>query len=153
VRRVDLEPVGEDDHVLLPAAQPQESVRVDLAEIAGVIPTVAVEDRARRILVLPVALEHVRPMDEDLAVAGDADLDARDGDADRAEAIAVKPVERDRGRALRGAVSLEDVDAEVAPRLAERGVERRAARDDVAEAATELLVDAREEDPAHEHGQ
>ncbi len=117
------------------------------------IPTVAVEDRARRFLVLPIALEHVRPVHQDLAVAGDLHLDTGDGNADRAEPVLVEPVERDRRRALGGAVTLQDIDAEVAPGLAERGIERGAARDDVAEPAAELLVDAGEEDASQAHGQ
>ena len=78
---IDVRAVGEDDHVLLAAAQPQESVLVDLAEIAGVVPAVLVEDGACRLLVFPIALEDIRSAREDLAVRGDLDFDSGQGRA------------------------------------------------------------------------
>src|SRR5206468_2452222 len=79
---VDLLPVGQRDHVLLPAMQPEEPIVVELPEVAGVEP-LAVERGARGLVVLPVADEDVRPLREHLAVVGDLDLDARHGHADR----------------------------------------------------------------------
>ena len=93
---IDLESVGESDHVLLPPVQPEESILVEFPEVAGVEP-LAVERGARCLLVLPVPLEHVRTLREDLAVVGDLHLDARHRDADRSEAVAVEPVERESG--------------------------------------------------------
>ncbi len=117
------------------------------------IPARVVQDAAGRLLVLPVAREHVRPVHEDLTVFSDAHLDIGEWHADGAEPIPIEPVERDRGRALRRPVALQDVDAELAPGLPESGIERRAAGHDVAEAPAELPVHAGEQDPPQAHRQ
>src|SRR5206468_9911621 len=103
------------------------------AKVAGVVPAVLVEDSASRFLVLPVALEHVRTMCEDLAVLGEFDLDSGQRRADRAQAVELDAIEREAGGALGRSVPLDDVDAQLAPRFAERRVEGGAAGHDVAE--------------------
>ena len=150
---IDVRAVGEDDHVLLAAPQPQEAVLVELAEVAGVVPAVLVEDRARRLLVLPVPLEDIRTARDHLAVRGDLHLDAGYRCADGPETVQVDAVERERGRALGRSVPLEHIDAELAPRLTERRIEGGAAGHDVAEAAAELTVHAEEDDAAERHRQ
>jgi hypothetical protein len=94
---IDLEAVGQRDHVLLPAVQPQETVRVELAEVSGVEPALLVDGGARGLLVLPIALEDVRSARDDLALVGDLHLDAGQRNADGAEAVPVEAVERERG--------------------------------------------------------
>ena len=133
--------------------QPEESVLVERAEVARVVPAVPVEHGARRFLVLPVALEDVGASREHLAVVGDLHLDARERRADRAETVEPEAIEGDAGRALGSPVSLDDLDSELAPRLAERGIERGAAGHDVAETAAELTVDAEEDEPPQTHGE
>src|SRR5713101_1143899 len=141
---VDLRAVGEDDHVLLPSVQPQQAVLVERAEIARVVPAVTIEDRARRLLVLPVALEHVGTPREDLAVLGDLDLHAGQRRADRAKAVVLDAVERQPRGALGRSIALNDVDAQLSPRFAERGIERGTSGHDVSEAPAELAVNAEE---------
>src|SRR6267143_3929613 len=73
--------------------------------------------------------------------------------ADRPEAVQTDAVEGEPRRALGRAVALDHVDAELAPRFAERRIERGAAGHDVAEAATELAVHAEEDNAADAHWQ
>src|SRR5688572_28638318 len=153
VLRVHLRAVGEDDHVLLAAAQPQEAIVVVRTEVARVIPTVLVEDGARGLLVLPIALEDVGATREHLAVLGDLHLDARQRRADGAKAVQIDAVEGQGGGSLRRPVALEHVDAELPPGLAQRGVQRRAAGHDVTKTAAELTVDAEEQQTAERHRQ
>ena len=149
---VDVRAVREDDHVLRAAAQRQEAVGVELAEIAGVVPAV---DQAGtgRLFVLPVAGEDVRAAHEDLAVLRDPDLDTRQRHADGRHVLLVEPIEGHARRALGRPVPLEDVDAHVLPAVAEGGIERRPARDDVTELTAELAVYGREQDAAQPHRQ
>ena len=67
---------GRDDDVLLAAGDRQVAVVVELAEVAGVQPAVAVERLGGGLGVLPVAREDVRAAHQDLAVLGDRHLDA-----------------------------------------------------------------------------
>ena len=103
VRRREVLAARRDDDVLLAAGDLEVAVLVELAEVAGVQP--AVLDRAeRRVVVLVVALEDVRAPDQDLAVVGDPDLDARQRPADRAELVGVlasRPSTRSRSRSSR----------------------------------------------------
>ena len=64
---VHLRAVRHDEHVLLAALEGEEAIRVQLAVVAGAIPAV-LEHRRRRVRPLPVALEHVRAADQDLAI-------------------------------------------------------------------------------------
>src|SRR2546421_420537 len=91
------EPVREGDHVFLPTVQPEEPVRIELPEVAGVKPALLVDRGAGGLLVLPVALEDVRSAGDDLALLGDLHLDPGQGNPDRAEAVATDPVEREGG--------------------------------------------------------
>ena len=150
---VDVRAVGENDHVLLAATQPEEAVLVDLAEVAGVVPAIVIEDGACGLLVLPVPLEDVGSARKDFTVGADLHRDPGQRRADRAEPVELHAVEGEPGRALCRPVSLDHVDSEIAPRLAESGIERRPAGDDVAEAAAELAVHAEEDHPAHRHRQ
>ena len=79
-----------------------------VADVAGAQPAVVAEHRARRLLVLEVAGEDGRAADQELAVVGEPQLDARHRRPDGAEAVAIRPVDRGGGRALRQPVALED---------------------------------------------
>src|SRR5207245_1067518 len=114
------------DQVLLPVGDPQEAVAVELADVTRPQPAVVAERLARRLLVAPVAGEDVVAVEQDLAVLGDADVAARQRDADRPEAEAAEAVDRGRG-ALRQAVALEDDDAEGVEELEDLACERGAA--------------------------
>ena len=106
-----------------------EAVVVDLADVAGAQPAVLAEHLARRLLVLVVAGEDGLAPDQQLAVVGDAQLDAGQRRPDRAEPEPVGPVDRRRGRALGQPVALEDRDVERVEELGDLLRERRAARD------------------------
>ena len=112
-----------------------------------------VDRRRGRLRVLPVPLEDVRAARDDLAVRRDLHLDAGQRHSDRSEAVAVEAVEGQARRCLGEAIPLKDLDAELAPCHAERRIQRRAARHDVPEAAAELGVHAREENPSQRHRQ
>src|SRR3954454_7256462 len=84
VRRREVLAAGRDDDVLLASDDRDVAVLVDRREVPGVQP--AVHDGAeRRVGVLVVAGEDVLPLDEQLAVVGDLELDAAQRLADRAE--------------------------------------------------------------------
>ena len=109
VARVDVEPAA-DDEVLLAVDDAEVPVAVDRADVAGGEPPV-VDVRCRRPLrwrPSPVAAHDVRAADEDLAVVGEADLDAREGLADRAAAGRVQGAAADDPAGLRAAVPFED---------------------------------------------
>src|SRR5215210_379720 len=99
VGRGDVLAARRDDDVLLAAGDREVAVLVELAEVAGVQPAV-LERLARGLLVLVVALEDVRPPDQDLAVVGDPDLASRKCSPDLAELEGVGPCDRRRGRRL-----------------------------------------------------
>jgi hypothetical protein len=93
VGRREVLAAGGDDDVLLAARDREIAVVVDRAEVAGVQP--AILDRAEAgIGAVVVAGEDVRAFDEDLAVLGDLQLDARQRPADgavAAVAVSVMP--------------------------------------------------------------
>src|SRR5919201_2543102 len=78
-----------DDHVLFAVDERQESLLVEPPEVAGAEPAVGGERLGRRLGLVPVAGEHVRPTELDLAdaarlarallVVDDAELDVRRG--------------------------------------------------------------------------
>src|SRR6185312_3361087 len=81
----DVLPAGGDDQFLLPVGHRDESVGVDGADVAGVQPPVRVEQVTGQVGPVQVAGGGQRPAGQDLAVAGDRDLHASVGAADRAE--------------------------------------------------------------------
>ena len=86
VRGREVLAAGRDDDVLLPPGDEDVAVLVDAGDVAGVQP--AVDHRAEaRVVVLVVAVEDVRALQEQLAVLGDAALDAGQQPADRAEPV------------------------------------------------------------------
>ncbi len=148
VLRVDLLPVGERQHVLLAAAEGQEAVGRQLAEVAGVVPALGVDRRRRRDGVLPVASEPVRAASKDLAVRRDPDLDVRDRLADRLHPVAPGPGEADDRSHLGCAIALEHVDAHLGPALRDVELDRRRTDADRVEAPAERRDHGPEEEAA-----
>ena len=147
VLRVDLLAVGEGEHVLLAAAEDEEPVRGELAEVAGVVPALGVDRGRRGLRVAPVAGEAAGAAGQDLAVLGEADLDAGDRLADGLHPVPIRPGERDDRPHLRRPVALEDVDPHLRPALAKLDVHRRGAEADGVELPPIGREDRREEDP------
>src|SRR5690606_35835713 len=105
----------------------------------------AVADRVGSgLLVLPVAAEHHRALDQDLAVLGDPDGHAGHRAADRTDLLVLLVVRGDGGGGLGEAVALEHRNADAAEEVAEAGAERGATGDRAltlaAEGGTELAV-------------
>ena len=112
---MDVEATRQHDHVLEPAAQAEEAVVVELAQVAGAVPAILGERRARGLFVSPVSGRHVRAAHEDLSVVADADLDARHRPPDAAGTARSARVRGDAGGALRRAVALEHRHAQALP--------------------------------------
>ena len=117
-------------------------------DVAGAEPAVGVEHLRRRLGVLVVAGEDGLAADQELAVVGDPQLEAR------AAAGPTVPnrqrsgrVRRRRRRALGQAVALEDPDPDRVEELGDLLDERRAARDRRPQAPAEPLADLREDEP------
>src|SRR3972149_7664896 len=123
---VDIRAVGQDDEVLLSPFQEQVALLVQLAQVPRFVPAVR-QGGARRLLVAPVAWGHVRAAHLDLAVLGDADLDAGYGLAHRAGRVVPEGRGRDDRRGFRRPTSLEHLDAHCPPGLRQRWVEVSAA--------------------------
>ncbi len=145
---VDLLPVRQGQHVLLPAAEDEETLGRDLAEVAGVVPAVGVDDRGGRRRVVPVAEEPVLAASEDLAVVGDPHLDPGDRLADRARAVAAGPGEGDHRPHLGGAIALEDVDPHLHPALGQVHLHGRGTDSDRVEAPADRREHRLEDDPS-----
>src|SRR6185295_19559743 len=112
------------------------------AQIAGVEPTLLQRLLGRR-LVLVVALEDVRALDQDLAVVGDLHLDALLGLADRAEAelARVRAVDRRAGGRLGHPVALHYRHAAGVEELEDLRRDRRRAGDALADVLAEQAAD------------
>ena len=113
-------------------------------------PAVPREHLAGGALVTPVAHEDRLAAQHDLAVVGHARLDARNGQADRPEPVAVGPVDVRGGRALGLAVAFEDHDAEGVEEVRDIGREGRPTRDGEAQAAAEPGFHLPEDEPLGE---
>ena len=113
-----VQPVGRDDHLLLAPADEQPSLRVHLADVARPEPSV-LERVCGRTIRVEVALRHVLPANEDLAVGCNLHLDTGNRLADRSAAGAEGVIERDDGRGFGEAVALHDHEAEPAPEFFE----------------------------------
>ena len=129
-----------DDQVLLAIDDEEVAVLVDLREVTGVEPAAA-HRLGRRVGTLPVALHHVRALDDDLphlalrdllvVLVEDLHLDVADRRADRAGlALAVGVVEGCDRRGLAQPVPLQDLRAELSVERAQHlDRQRRAAGD------------------------
>ena len=135
----DVLAAGGHEDLLLAPGDPQEAVVVELADVAGVEPAVADRLGGRRV-VAAVAAEQVDAAQADLAVVGDAHVDAGQRQADRADPHLAGAVDGGRGGGLGEAVALEDRDADAAVEVAEAGAERGAAGDGVLHLAAHRLA-------------
>src|SRR6185436_20699933 len=90
----------------------QMAARIDEARVAGAEPALGVDDLARGLLVLEVALEDDGPAHQHLATLGDLDLDARARPAGRRRVRLAARLQRHQARRLGGARDLQEVDAD-----------------------------------------
>ena len=104
--------VPEGADVLGPIDDDQVAARIDEARVAGAEPAVGVDDLARGLLVLEVALEDDGAADEHLSAIGDLDLDARARPAGGRRVRLAARLQRHQARRLRRAVDLLEVDAD-----------------------------------------
>src|SRR5437773_7406101 len=144
--------VPEGADVLGPIDDDQVAARIDEARVAGAEPAVGVDDLARGLLVLEVALEDDGAADEHLSAIGDLDLDARARPAGGRRVRLAARLQRHQARRLGGAVDLLQVDAD-RPEEAERvGAERRAAGErPPGPSQAELVADRRVDQHLAEH--
>src|SRR5207248_11806603 len=133
VLRGDVLAAGRDDDVLLAIGDRQEAALVDLAHVAGMEPAVAREDGPGRLFVLVVAGEYRLPLDQDLTVVRDRDVDPGERGADRAELEVARAVDVRRGRAFGLPVALENQGVQRVEELGDLLRQRRAARDRAAQ--------------------
>ncbi|GFH75430.1 hypothetical protein Sgou_01000 [Streptomyces gougerotii] len=129
-----------DDDLLLAAGDREVAVLVEGADVPGVEPAVGQRLTGRR-LVVPVPVEEVLAVEQDLAVVGDADHRTGQRLTDRADLLAVPRVEGGGRAGLGQAVPLQHREADAAVEVAEPLAERGAAGDRVLAAAAEDRVE------------
>src|SRR5262245_2821695 len=105
-------PVAESAHVLGAVDDHEVAPRIEKAGVAGVKPAVVVDDFARCLRILQIALEDHRPADQHLAALGDLDVDTRAGTAGGRRVRLGARLERHEPRRLRRSVDLLQVDAD-----------------------------------------
>src|SRR5215471_18770691 len=121
--------VGERAHVLGAVDDDEMAARVEEAGVARVEPAVGVDDLARGLLVLEVALEHRASAHEHFAAVGDLHLHARDGTARcRGIGLRVRLQGHETAR-LRRTVDLLEVDPDGSEEAEGVGPEGRTARE------------------------
>ncbi len=141
----DVQPLGRHDHFLLAPLDEDAALVVALADVAGVEPAVGVEDRGG---IFVVAARDVLAANQNLAIVGDADLDALDGRTDRALARLERVIERDDRCGFGQAVPLDDREPHAPPEFLEVGRQRRGADDKRPELEAERGVHAPVAPPA-----
>ena len=137
----DVLAAGCDDQLLLAAGDEDESVVVDLAQIAGAEPPVLRESGGRRLGVVVVSNEDVVAFAEDLAVVVHGHIAAGVGGAHRADAHEMRSVDGGRRGRLGQPVAFVDLDADAAEEVAEARPQRRASRNAVAQTSPEDRAD------------
>ena len=143
--------VGQDDQVLLAPLEEEESVVVQEAEVAGLVPAV-LEGCLGGGLVSPVALRDVGSARQHLAVVGYSDLLSVQHAPDRSRPLLIEAVRRDHRGRLGCSVALHDPDSERPPLPLQLGVEVGAAGHEEPDVSAELFVDGAEQQPPHRHG-
>ncbi len=141
VFRKDVQALGRHDHFLLAPADVELSLVVERADVAGMEPAV-LERGACLFRGVVVPARDVLAAHEDLAILGDSHLHAGDRLADGAPGRTQRMVQRDDGRRLGQAVSLNDDKPQAAPERLELRIERRGADDHRPELEPEHPVDA-----------
>src|SRR5213594_1797546 len=136
--------VAQRADILGPIDDDQVSSRIHEPRVACPEPAVGIDDLARGLLVLQVALEDDGAADEHLAAVGDLDLDARARPAGGRRIRLGARLQRHQAGGFRGAVDLLQVDADRAEEPERVGAQRRAARQRPLRAAqAELIADRR----------
>lgn len=136
----DVLAVGGDEHLLDAALDVKIAVLVDVALVAGVEPAILVDRLAGGLLAVVAPHQGAAPH-QNLVVVAQLDLDAAERQAHRADLVAAARVDADGGRDLGQAVALQDLDPDGLEELDHFRVDGRAAADDAAQAAAELLTD------------
>ncbi|SRR5258706_9484801 len=80
--RVDIETIGQDDHIFLASFQIEVAMSIPGAEVAAIIPSLF-ECRSGLLRVLPVALGYIGTMHQDFLIRGDTYLYSWQRFADR----------------------------------------------------------------------
>src|SRR6476469_1732442 len=83
---------GNDD-LLLPSGDGQEPLLIQFTDISSVEPSFGVNSLGGGRSVVPVPLEHLRSLDQDLAIVSDVDSGAWDGAANGADLLVTWLVE------------------------------------------------------------
>src|SRR5918992_1490361 len=124
----DVLSTGRDDEVLLTVGDLQVAVLVKLTDVAGVHPSLGIDQLTGRRLILVVTGAHVAAPRQDLAVVGDLQLDSRQRGADRADLDRVRWVPGSRPVVLRLPIALRDLQADRMKEPDEVWVDRRGSR-------------------------
>ena len=119
--------VGQRAHVLGAVDDDQVAAGIDEAGVAGVEPAVGIDDLAGGLVVLEVALEDARALDQHLAAVADLHVDARARPTGRRRIGLGVGLQRDQPGELGGAVHLLEVHADRAEEAEGVGAQRRAA--------------------------
>ena len=129
--------------------KPQGTV-APFADIAGTQPAIGAFDLARRLIIVPIALEQIGAADQHFAILGQPDLDAFDRRADIAGAREGAALAGDDAAGFLGlAVHLDDVDAVHMPERHGLGRQRGAAADHQLQLVEAELVEDRPENQRH----
>ena len=143
--RSDVLAAGRHDDLLLAAGDGQETVSVEVADVAGLEPALIIERLRGRLRVLPVLLEDVHALDLDLAVVDHPNRDTGERGADSADLRLGGEVHGRRGGRLCEAVALQDHNAEAVEEVPEVFAERCGTGDRVLDVAAhrrpQLAVD------------
>src|SRR3989449_4792073 len=105
-------PAGSDDEVLLSVGDEEKAVVVDPADVAGMEPSLGLEDLAARLGLLEIpAGRDVAAAGQDLSVGRDLQLDAGQRLTDRAELETAGAIEGQHRARLGQSVAFENQDA------------------------------------------
>ncbi|MNS25036.1 hypothetical protein D3C72_569180 [compost metagenome] len=149
--RGDVLAARRDDELFFSVGDVPEPVDVSLADVAGVKKSLGVQGLVRRRLVAPVALKHVGPAHEQLAVLGTLDRDAGQWLADAAEAERRRHVDGRGRRGLGRAPALADQDAHGVEEPGNVAGQGRPAADNHLQVPAEPLANGCEDQPVRDH--
>ena len=93
-RRRHVLPGASDDQLLLPSSDTQIAIVVKITDVAGLEPSIGVEDIRCGLLIAPVSLEDLRTFGKYLAIGGDTNARAHQRPAHGAWFPCAKPVDR-----------------------------------------------------------
>src|SRR6185503_4280945 len=141
--RRDVLSASRDDDVLLAIGDREKTV-ANLADVAGVEPTLGVDRLGGGGGLVEVAAHHVRAARENLTVGRDHDFDARYRLPDGPDAERGWLIHRDHGRRLGETVPFENRESGRVEKLVDLRSERRAARHEVTELSAGAFLQLRE---------